>query len=234
MIKLLEHATSGLLVVAAIAVAAVQVHRELAAPPPVESRHSEFVSDWQSMVASAHVLGPKTAPITIVEFTDLQCPYCRRFNTTLSRLRQEYPDQIAAAIIDFPLEMHPFAEPAARAVECAANEGQFASATDFVFANQDSLGKRPWTWFAQGAGIRDTTRFAECMSTRTTAAAVAAGQAIGFRAKVLATPTIILNGWRYGVVPSDTELTRAVRDLLAGRTPYKDFKAVGLPRRGSN
>ncbi len=234
MTKLIENSLSAVLAVAALSIGAAEVHREFSRHPDGgERRRSEYVSDWRAMLPKSRILGNPNSPITVIEFTDFQCPYCRRFNATLASLRAKYPGTIATALVQFPLPIHQQAEPAARVIECAATAGRLADAVDFVFAQQDSLGKKPWTWFAAGAGVADTVRFARCMQDSGAVRSVRAGRALGERAGVNATPTVLLNGWRYGTTPSDTELVRAVGDLMDGRRPYKGFPQAGVPTKQS-
>lgn len=230
MSKLIENSLSVLLGIAALCIVAVEVHREFVPSAYGDRpRTSEYVADWRGMLSSARLIGSPNAPITLVEFTDFQCPYCRRFNATLLKLRAKYPNAIATAVVHFPLAMHDEADSAARAVECANTAGRFQEAIDFVFAHQDMLGKKPWSYFALGAGIRDTARFVACLTDSSATPLIQSGIALGAKEKVTATPTIVLNGWRYGVAPSDTELMRAVGDLMAGRRPYKHFPKAAIP-----
>jgi hypothetical protein len=106
--------------------------------------------------------------------------------------------------------------------------GRLAQSFDFIFEMQDSLGRKPWAWFARGSGVTDTVAFGRCMADTVTPAKVRAGVALATSLKLTATPTILLNGWRYGRPPADTELVRAIGDLLAKRVPYKGFPTKGL------
>jgi protein-disulfide isomerase len=133
---------------------------------------------------------------------------------------------VAIAFVHFPLDPHPQSHAAARVAECAGDAGHFSEAVDYVFAHQDSLGKKPWTWFALGAGLKDTLSFNGCMADTARFGRIRSGVALGNRIGISGTPSIILNGWRYGGVPQDSELVRAVGDLLAGKAPYN-----GYPRR---
>jgi len=232
MSTLWEKTISAVLGLAALAIAVVELHREFG-PQPASRNRAEYVADWRSMLPTAHMVGDQQAPITIIEFTDLQCPFCRRFNSALASARVKYPNKIATAFVHFPLNGHGQAEAAARAVECAAASGRFGEAVDFVFEKQDSLGKQPWTWFAAGAGVRDTLSFVHCMADSGVRRNVQAGLTLGKKIGVTGTPTVLLNGWRYSGTPSDTELVRAVGDLLSGKRPYKDFPKNGLPSRVS-
>jgi protein-disulfide isomerase len=224
---------SGVLGLAAAVMAVVLIHREFfaVAPGGLPSRVSSYVSEWRHYTAAGRTMGDSQAPITILAFSDLQCPFCARFHAAVRRVQQKYPDRVRYSFVHYPLPMHPQALAAARAVECARASNRFAQAVDFVFANQDSLGKRDWSWFGRGAGVTDTARFRRCVADTTTVPIIREGLELGSKVAVRGTPTVLLNGWRYGGVPSDTELIRATDDLLAGRKPYRGFPESGLPPR---
>ncbi|MFH1610573.1 MAG: DsbA family protein, partial [Patescibacteria group bacterium] len=87
-----------------------------------------------------HVRGNKDAKITIVEYSDFQCPYCSSFHTTMQQVMQVYPNDVKWVYRHFPLDsIHPVARKAAEASECAADQGKFWEYTDEVFANQKGL-----------------------------------------------------------------------------------------------
>jgi protein-disulfide isomerase len=225
-----ERALSGVLIAATVAIAISVLHREFFSGGPTGERRitSEFVPGWQKALPVARAVGPARAPITIVEFSDLECPFCARFQRSMQALRTKFPNKISYFFVHFPLPAHEHALAAARAAECANAVGRFPEAIDFLFANQDSLGKRSWGWFGQGAGVNDTVAFSRCVSDTLTPPAVLAGLDLGKQMNVSATPTVFINGWRYGVVPADSELARAVGDLLAGRRPYHGYPKAAL------
>ncbi|HZC46445.1 MAG TPA: thioredoxin domain-containing protein, partial [Candidatus Acidoferrum sp.] len=83
--------------------------------------------------------GAKDAPITIVEFTDFQCPFCEKTQSTLKDLRTKYGDKIRIVHMDFPLPFHAHALDAAKAARCANEQGKFWEFRDSLFANQGKL-----------------------------------------------------------------------------------------------
>jgi protein-disulfide isomerase len=183
------------------------------------------------MLPAARIIGKPSAPVTAVVFTDFQCPFCKRFHAALAEAQARYPDAIATAVIHLPLAGHKNADPAARAAECAAAAGRFAQAVEILYEKQDSLGTLPWSAVAAQAGVHDTLDFTKCMSDSSAAHRVGIGSALAAARGFTSTPTVILNGWRYSVPPSDTELVRAIGDILAGRPPYKGFARVDLVSR---
>jgi len=222
--KLLSWATSA----AAVAIAVTVVHREFFGPPPSHAasrRPSEFVREWRTIAKSGRVLGDTNAPVKVIEFMDFQCPFCREFNQARKPLTAKYGSKIAYVFVHFPLATHRFAQPAAVAAECAGADGRFEPMLDALYAMQDSFGLAPWSAYAKRAGVRDTAAFQRCIADTTSLRRVSIGSAEGRRIGLEGTPTVILNGWRYGTPPSDTELTRAITDILAGRKPYSGFKS---------
>jgi hypothetical protein len=220
-----EKATSAILGLSAAAFAVVIVHREffakpmtrLAAPP------SAYVDNWRDAIPVGHAMGDPLSPIKLIEFGDLECPFCRSFNTTVHTVLKAFPGKVEYVFVQFPLPMHRFANPAARALECVAPSAFFQNALDVFYAKQDSLGLRSWATYAEEAGVRDTVAFARCTTMTAAAPMIVSGVAMGKKLGVAGTPTVVLNGWRYGEPPSDTELVRAIGDLLAGRRPYAGF-----------
>jgi protein-disulfide isomerase len=215
---------------AAASVGAAAVHREFIAPRAAGAapeRRSEYVPSWKELIPAGHLVGSPVAPVKILEFADLECPFCREFNRTVRAILRQYPKTVAYVFIHRPLHIHRFARPAARAAECAGMLGRFNETADLLYEKQDSLGLKSWVSYARDAGVQDTVRFAQCLTSSADSAIVTAPIDSGVRVAdaigVHATPTVILNGWRFGQPPSDTELVRAIRDLLAGKRPYSDF-----------
>lgn len=220
-----ERVLSGIVSAAAITVAAGVVHREffMRAERGAVQRPSSYVKNWQRIIPSGRTTGAANAPIHIVEFADLECPFCARFNEALHTVNERFPHQIAYTFVHYPIPGHRFALTAARAAECAAADDRFIPMVDALYAQQDSFGLKAWVNYAHKAGISDTAKFSACMSATGAISLVTAGLASGRTEDIVATPTIVLNGWRYGNTPSDTELVRAIGDLLAGRKPYPNF-----------
>lgn|SRR5574341_734022 len=144
------------------------------------------------------VLGPDNAPVTIVEFSDFQCPYCKRFvDQTFNQLREEYGDQIRIVYRDFPLSsIHPDAELAAEAAECAADQGKFWEMHDTIFANQTlGIGRDALLGFAEDVGL-DMEEFTTCLDNGTHRDEIAKDLQDGTSYGVSGTPTFFINGYR--------------------------------------
>ena len=220
----LETVLTAALVVAAMSTAAVLVHREfLSSPdPPRPSIKKEYLRDWKRLIPAGRMIGDSTAPVTIIEFADLQCPFCREFHRSVQLLMQKHPKKVSLVFIHFPLRGHAFALPAARAVECAHKHGKFADLVDLLFEQQDSLKRMQgkgtdWTAYAVAAGIKDTSLFEQRMRDSSIPPGVEAGLTLAKQLGVTGTPTVIVNGWRYSAPPSDSALTKHVEDLIDGK-----------------
>lgn len=217
----LERASSVAITVAALAIAGATAHREFATPryssagfdgPPT------WVNSWQQIANSGHRFGAPNGPITVIEFADLECPGCRGFNQALQQAERRYPGKITRAFVHYPLRMHRFARPAARVVECAATQGRFVAMHDLLYAKQDSLGLKSWSSYAREAGVPDSVRFARCASDTSSVPLIETDVRLGDELGVHATPTVIVNGWRYATPPDSAKLSQAIDALLAGRT----------------
>jgi protein-disulfide isomerase len=216
-----------LLVAAAVAIAIAVAHREFfAASDRGTATIPRYMPDWRSFSASGRTLGDSAAPVTILEFADLECPFCRVFSQTLNSVTRKYPGRVNVVFVHLPIPAHRHAFSAARAVECAEPEGKFGAFVDYLYdhqvawARRDSIDAGSWTAYAHEAGVLDTLRFSKCMREMGEPQSITAGVALATRLAVTATPTVVLNGWRYATPPSEAELMRAVSELLAGKNPY--------------
>jgi protein-disulfide isomerase len=139
--------------------------------------------------------GDADAVVTIVEFSDFQCPHCKTFHEQIfPALRRLYGDDVRWIFVNrfFP-GGHPFAEEAAIGGECAARQGKFWEYADYVFANQERLGDGIVRDAAGEVGL-DEGSYAQCLSRRETASEVAADQAEAARIGVDGTPYFLVNG----------------------------------------
>ncbi len=167
--------------------------------------------------------------VTIVVFSDFECPFCSRLNPTLGRLLESHPDDVRVVFRQFPLPMHRHAEDAAEAaLEAFAQRGDagFWEMHDLIFANQRALERPDLERYAQGAGL-DVHRFARALDEGAYEAAVDADVAMGRQAGVRGTPAFFLNG-RVLVGAQPFELVDAVvREEIALARAAMD---AGVPR----
>lgn len=141
-------------------------------------------------------LGPATAPVTIVEFSDFQCPYCAQSVPILKELMSKYPDQVRLIYRDFPLEtIHPDSMNASLAAECANGQGHFWEMYEMLFNNQDALDVASLEDYAKGIGL-DIAKFRECMSSQRYLDEILNDMADGQSYGVRGTPTFFVSGHR--------------------------------------
>jgi protein-disulfide isomerase len=153
--------------------------------------------------------GNEKAPVTIVEFSDFQCPYCQRAMPTLRRIQQTYGDRVRVVWKDFPLtRIHPQAAKAAEAARCAEEQGKFWPYHDRLFANQDALMVDDLKKHAQDVAL-DTARFNSCLDSAKYATRVREGLDAGTVLGVSSTPTLFVNG-----------------RVMPGAYPYEELAAV--------
>ena len=160
--------------------------------------------------------GPEDAPVTIVEFSDFECPYCSRVVPTLKRVQEEYGDQVRLVFKQYPLPNHPQAQKAGEASLCAHDQGKFWELHDAMFADQQNLAPDALVAKAERLGL-DVTAFRECLQSGRYAEAVQEDLREGARAGVSGTPAMFVNGRLVsGAVPYE-EISRVVDEELERR-----------------
>lgn len=149
----------------------------------------------------APVLGDPNAPVTLVEFSDFECPVCRQLHKVLREILPGYP-QVKVIFKDYPIEqLHPWARTAAIAGRCAYGQDPkaFWKIYDLIYDNQDVISAaNAWTKmldFANESGLAED-RFKTCMASPEAAAAVDASRQNGVQVEVNSTPTVFVNGRR--------------------------------------
>lgn len=139
------------------------------------------------------VRGPKDAPITIVEFSEYQCPFCARVTPTLKALEQKYAGKVRVVYKDFPLQNHLQAPKAAEAAHCAGDQGKYWELHDRMFANQQQLQVPELKKHAAALGL-DQAAFDQCLDSGKHAARIQEDIALGNAMGVSSTPTLYING----------------------------------------
>lgn len=170
------------------------------------------------------LIGNKDAKITIVEFSDFQCPFCRRFwSATLPQLKKDYIDAGKANLVyrDFPLGFHPGAQPAAEASECADDQGKFWEMHDKIFGEQDKQGQGTAqfgkeelkTWAKSVSGL-DYSKWESCFDSGKHTEEVKKDEADGNKYQVSGTPTFFIGNSKSGYV------------RLVGAQPLEAFRQI--------
>jgi protein-disulfide isomerase len=167
------------------------------------------------VAATGPAKGPAAAPVTIVEFSDFECPFCSRVNPAIQQAIEKYGDKVRVVFRQFPLNnIHPKAQKAAEASLCAHEQGKFWELHDAMFADQKALGVDQLKAKAAELGM-DAEKFGTCVDSSKYAAQVNTDLAEGQKAGVSGTPALFVNGrFLNGAVPFE-ELARIIDDELA-------------------
>ena len=153
--------------------------------------------------------GAASAPVTIVEFSDFQCPFCRAAENSLKQVRQKYGDQVKLVYMDFPLSFHPHAMDAARAARCAADQDKFWQFHDALFLDQKKLDPDNLKQTAAKIGL-DSDKFNSCFTSDKHDAGIQKDMTEGNSLGVTGTPTFFVNG----------------RQLVGAQPPPKFYEVI--------
>jgi len=151
-------------------------------------------------IDDAPVRGAPMAALTIVEFSDFECPYCGATSPIIKRVLSEFEGRVRLVFRHYPLPQHTNAAPAARAAVAAANQGKFWEMHDLLFERQDELESAALERHAEALGL-DMERFRADFASEATQARVEADRELGQRVEVQGTPTIFVNGRRFQEEP---------------------------------
>lgn len=146
-------------------------------------------------VGDSPTLGQANAPVTIIEFSDYECPYCARWHQQVyKRLMKEYEGKIRFVYRDFPLDnIHPNARPAAMSAHCAGAQDAYFTFHDALFSYQYGLGREAYLKYAAELGL-DVQAFEACLNEQPFADKVEANLRYGLSIGVSSTPTFFING----------------------------------------
>lgn len=162
------------------------------------------------VTADDYVKGNQNAKVTLIEYSDFQCPYCARHYDTINQIIKNYGDKVRVIFRHFPLSFHPEAEKAAEASECAGEQGKFWQMHDAIFeanlAGEMSVAK--WKETAKKLGL-NTKQFNNCLDSGKYAEKIRQQMISGSAAGVEGTPATFVNG-----------------ELVSGAIPYEQFKQI--------
>lgn len=175
-----------------------------------ESDAPRQVTRYDVPVDDDPVLGPENAPITIIEFSDFQCPYCQRWHVQVwPKIQTAYGDKVRLVYRDFPLySIHPEAAPAAEAANCAHEQGKFWEFHDLLFSGGQALGRETYLAYAKRLSL-NLDQFTTCLDERRYQAEVESDYAYAADLGINSTPTFFINGI-----------------ALLGAQPFEVFKQV--------
>ncbi|MCB9591262.1 MAG: thioredoxin domain-containing protein [Sandaracinaceae bacterium] len=174
---------------------------------------SRYGADSQIEIATegAPSRGSQMAQVTIVEFSDFECPYCGRAHPILQQLLHDFEGRVRVVFMQYPLSNHPHAMPAARAAVAAGNQDRFWEMHDLLFEHQQQLEQEHLESYAERLGL-DMERFRADMESSETQDRVEANKEIGREVGVEGTPSFFVNGRRFGEPPQ--ALADYVREAL--------------------
>ncbi len=152
--------------------------------------------------------GPASAPVTIVEFSDFQCPFCSRAEGTVAQVMKAYDGKVRLVYRDFPLPAHDQAEKAAEAAHCADDQGKYWEMHEKLFANQQALEPDKLKGYAKDLKL-DQAKFDKCLDSGEKAKVVEENKKAGEKAGVTGTPAFFVNGYQ-----------------LSGAQPFEEFKTL--------
>lgn len=158
--------------------------------------------------------GAEGAAVTIIEFGDFECPACNEIHTSLAKIVNENPEDVQVVWKDFPLAgEHPYAETAAIAARCAAEQDKFWEYHDQLFANQAEFLFGPWVKLAQNIEL-NIEDFATCLESRKTRRYVVEGYFIARALELVNTPTLFINEQKVTGSKTYEELNAIVQEEL--------------------
>lgn len=150
-------------------------------------------SDWEKLTSGGAQKGNPEAAVSIVEFSDFECPACAAAQTSLKQVLTEDTDGVRLIYRHFPLEFHPLARPSALASFCAQEQNKFWEYHDLIFANQKDLSEQSLKKWAKDLSL-DENQFNNCFSSNKYNSKLEEETALGRQMRISATPTFYVNG----------------------------------------
>jgi protein-disulfide isomerase len=160
-----------------------------------------------TLAENAPVIGKRDAAVTIIEFSDFQCPFCKGVQTTLKKILQAHGNNVRLVFRHLPLEIHPQALPSARAAFCAGEQNRFWQYHDALFASEE-LSPETFNAIASRLGL-DLQQFQTCVTSESSRLAVVKDSQEARRLGINGTPSFIING-----------------TLLRGAPSFEDFNGI--------
>ncbi len=177
-------------------------------PSPQRRRGPDPDKVYRPAIEGAPAKGPASAKVTLVAFSDFQCPFCGRVLPALEQVRQEYGDDVRIVFKHLPLSIHPKAAKAHAAAEAAKGQGKFWEMHDLIFENQSQLSEEKYIEYADQIGL-DVERFKRDLASAEIKKRVDADSREAARLGVTGTPGFFING-----------------RFMAGAKPFSAFKRM--------
>ncbi len=201
---------SGAAVVLAVIIAVVLILKLFGNASSTNSVSGDHITSTDDPYA-----GAVDAQVVVVEFADFQCPFCFQAFPVVSEIKSHYGDRIKFIYRDFPIsDVHPDAEPAAEAGECAHEQGKFWEMHDKLFINQSDLSTTALKRYAMEIGLNQN-RFDRCLDSNSYAAEIQEDFNDGLLSGVDGTPTFFINGREFQGTVVFQDFERIIDGLLA-------------------
>jgi protein-disulfide isomerase len=172
---------------------------------------------WHDLTRNGNTIGSVNAPVTLVEFSDFECPHCASFERVLVKYRKEHPHQLRVVMHNFPLPQHRWAKEAAKQSEGVARYGNYEKYVELLFENQDKFSRQPWDSLAKLAGVKNLEALHAYVKKSSVDKRIQKDLGLGMMIGLRQTPTIIINKMFYSGELSYEELTQAVKTALKER-----------------
>ncbi len=169
------------------------------------------------ITASDPVRGPMHAPVTIVEFSDFQCPYCGRVQPVIKQILEKYPTQVRLVFKNTPLPFHPYAKGAAEAALCAGKQGKFWQMHDWLYSHQQELGKKWMPEAIKATGV-DQAQLSACIKSHVEIKKIDSDLKLSHEVGVNATPTFFIDGRLVRGAQPFATFDEIIRDELSRKT----------------
>lgn len=189
--------------------------------PPMPQMPPEDNTVYEIPVADSYVFGKADAPVTIVEFSDLQCPFCSRFHAPLFEAVKAYPNDVKVIFKNFPLGFHDRARPAAKAALAAGLQGKYYEMLDVILQNQATLTEDKFKEHAGKLGL-NVDQFMKDLKDRDAdfEKKLNSDMELGSKVNVEGTPTYYINGKKTHGLPPEmwkSKIDEALKDVKAGK-----------------
>lgn len=198
-----------------VAVACVALAMYLGRGGEADPLQPKSIDDWRELSQDGIWIGPPDAPVVIIEFVDVQCPFCRQTAERVDELLKKFPRRVALSLVHYPIEaIHPHAMAGAIALECADRQNRAHEFLSAIYLKQDSLGARPWQAYGEDAKVDDLPQFLDCITGPPEEfPRIARGLAHTAEFGVRGTPTFFVNGRFVPSLGLLDEVRQALEDL---------------------
>lgn len=199
-----------------------EIKKSIASGPRRAQQQPQPFKEVVMDVDTNYFKGDKNAPITLIEFSDFQCPFCgRHVKNTYPQIEKEYikTGKVKYMFADYPLGFHKQAPKASEAALCAGDQDKFWEMHDVLFNNQRALQPENLSKYAEQAGVGDMAKFNECLEKETYKETVSENFADGTKLGVRGTPSFFL-----GYSTPDNKNVKFTK-MVRGAVPFANFKA---------